>query len=400
MTLYVTDNPIIKKDIPGSVLLYQQYDWRVLHDKEESTLEEDFFKIKKRAKSKNIKQSIEDSDHIVAIVAESNYKLQYEISLMNASFYKWHEFKTRIEYLPDYKKNKKLFHQYLQRGYFSRTIYDKLAALNMQRIEQLLVYIALYRYKAERLKGYSPEYTCRTDRLINALSCKRNDFWFIVDKLMRHSRKGDISDPFIGDFEFVNEKNSLYKIFKENENKAQTKMTKVYLYILHSLKNILPYTDILKTIRYMETNELISVKDSGIFMKLSKDKIQYAFDFLDEKKWEALYESNDFLFGIFPSLEFIKDLYFKCPVCGSTKLASSPVTFWCSNRSCSFKVSRLISPTGVAKAIAEKDLSRMLKFGDTVIKNKSGGYNRFFMLESEKAKGLYFLKPKIYKPIV
>jgi len=395
MLLYLTDNPIIKKNIPGSFLLYQLYDWRVIYDKENSDIENDFFKIKKNVKNKNIKESLKINNEIVCIVAESNYKFKYELSKLNTKFYLWHDYSKRKEHKFNIRKNEILFNRYLQRSFFSRAIYDKLAALNMQRIEQFLVYISLYKYKNID-REITIEYTCSVDRLINAISCERNDFWYIIDKLMYHSRRLHIEDPFTGKLKFLNKKNSLFKVYEKNKDKPITEMTKTFLYILKDLGKIIPYVDILKTIRYMETNEIIEISSNGVFYKIDNEDLEIAYKYLDKNTWSYFYSTNDFKIGMFPSLNFISELFFKCPKCGSTELGSSPLSFWCSNTNCNFRVKRVISPAGVLKNIAEKDLFRMIRFGDTIIKNKFGGYNRFFMYESDKYEGQYYLTPKIH----
>jgi len=398
MTLYLTDNPNIKKIIPGSFLLYQLYDWRVLYDSKNSDIENDYFKIKKSIKNKNIKEPLALNNEIICVIAESNYKFKYELSEKNTIYYLWHDYKKRKEHIFNKKKNKLMFERYLQRSFFSRAIYDKLAAFNMQRIEQFLVYISLYKYKKERLKECDTDfnYIYETDKLINAISYKRNDFWYVIDKLMYHSRKLDIKDPFTGKLSFINKENSLYKIYEEHKEKPISEMTKTYLYILKSLSKIFPYVDILKTIRYMEMNDLIKISSNSVFYELNEEDLDMSYKYLNKNTWAYFYRTKDFKINMFPSLNYISELYFKCPKCNSTELASSPVNFWCSNINCNFRVKRIISPAGVPKNIAEKDLLRILKFGSTIIKNKFGGYNRFFIKESNKYEGSYYLTPKIH----
>jgi len=395
MILYITDNPYLKKDIPGAILAYQIYDWRVLYDKENSDLEIDFFKIKKSPKRKEILTKLKETQEVIAIVAESNYKLQYELLENNTKYFLWHRYlKKRKMYSLKKRKVKSEFLRYLQRSYLSRAIYDKLAALNMQRIEQLLIYIALYKYKTKK-DNKEIDYLFETDRLINAISCSREDFSYIIDKLIYHSRKLHISDPFVGSFDILDEKNSLYKIYDKFKESKKTELTKVFLFILNELKDIIPYVDILKTMRYMENNELIKISEAGVFYKLTEVELEESFEFLNKDIWNEFYDSRTFMIGLFPSMSFLNELYFKCPLCGSTELKSSPLNFWCSNDNCNFKVKRYIAPAGVPKNIAEKDLFRMLKFGDTIIKNKYGGYNRFFLYQPYK-NSQFYIKPKIY----
>ena len=391
MISYITDNPYIRKEIGNAVLLYQIYDWRVIYDKDGSDIDYDKFNINKKFKKREYKDIFRKNE-IISIIAESNYKLMHELTFSNSKIYSWDSYDKRVLINFDKSKIKREFEKYIQRSFFSRTIYDKLAAFNMQRIEQMLVYIAIisYRHRTEDI-GSNRE----TDRLINAISYKRPDFWYIIEKLIYHSRKLDITDPFVGDFKFLKEKSSLKKIWEKNKDSELTEVAKVVIFVLNRLEGIMPYVDILKTMRYMEKNELIKVESAKVFQLIESEEFNEAEKFLDKTRWDSLYETYDFSFSMFPALNFIKEIYFECPECGSTELKSSPLNFYCSNEMCKFRVYRVISPVGVSKTIAEKDLFRMLKFGDTIIKNKFGGYNRFFLVKS-KFEGKYDIKPYIY----
>jgi len=394
MILYFTDNPLIQKEIPGSILLYQLYNWRVMYDKENSDIDIDIFKTKKTIKKKTVEKQLKNHKEIVGVVAESNYKLQYELIQLKKplNLYLWHNYKNRKLFLYGETQIQNCFFKYLQRSLFSRILYDKISAFNMQRIEQFLIYIAIHKYKISKHEDI--EYLYETDRLINTISHERSEFWYIVDKLMYHSRRLDITDAFTGKFEILNKQSSIQKIYEKHKDKKKTKLTNVFLYILRELEGIVPYVDILKTIRYMENNELIELSSAGVFLKIEEQFYDNVFELLNKERWELLYASKDYMFDMFPPMNFIEELTFKCPECGSTKLCSSPVSFWCSTQSCSFKINRVISPVGIQKNIGEKDLLRMLKFGDTIIKNSYGGYNRFFLNKNKK--GFYFISPKIY----
>jgi len=392
MTIYLTDNPIVKKNIPGSILLYQIYNWRVIYDKDNKDIDLDIFKITNSFKRKQYKEAINHHNRIIGVVAKSNYKLLYEITSIKKKrkeIFFWENFPKRKKEAFDKKHLEFEFNKYLQRSYFSRVVYDKLAAFNMQRIEQFLIYIALYMYKIEKKEL---NYSFDTDVLINSILIEREEFWYAIDKLIYHSRKLDIKDPFVGEFDFLNENNSLFKIHNKNKNLKKTETTKVFLYILNKLKNIVPYVDILKTLRYLEKNELIDLKTASVFQKMKKNEVIEASQLLEVERWNLLYETKDFSLNMFPSLSFISEIQYKCPECGSTELKSSPLNFFCSDIDCKFKVKRTISPVGEIKNIAEKDLRRMLKFGHTIIKNKFGGYNRFYL---KKIKDRYVIYPDI-----
>lgn len=385
MILYLTDNPYIRKNLAGCLLLYQVYNWKVVEN-------EDEFKIIKKFKLNENKEKLNKNKEIICIVNKSNYKLIYELSTLNKkiTFYYWDTWEKRDEVFPDIKACEAEFFKYLQRGFFTRRIYNALASYNFRRIEQLLIAVSL---NGEIKKDIKYIENNKIYHLFNSLLHYRPSISFAIDKLIYHSRKIDISDPFTGDFKFLKEKNSLFKLYREDlEEHPLMKFVKLSIFLN---KGIMHFSDILKTLRFMEILNIVSISNNGAEVKIeiSED----IFDFLDKEKWKEIYDSGDFiLFNLFPILEESR-IKFKCPICDFPDYKSSPANFWCANKSCNFRLNRIISPAGKAMRISQHDFLRILKHGTTVIKNKRGGYNNYFLIKNSQNNGKYNLLPQIKK---
>jgi len=407
MTLYITDNPLIKKEISGSILSYQIFNWKVSPDK--NMIEDNIFNINKKFKLKEIKEKIKLHSKIIAIVSRSNYKLIFELNTLkkDITYYYWDTYKTRIEVFPNKNFINKEFFKYLQRSYLSFLIYEKITFLNLQRLEQLLIILSIIvlnkidiNKKDLNLVSFNfktSKNSINTIDLINTISYKRNDLRYIIEKLIYHSRKNHISDPFVGKFKFIDKKNSLFKIYEKYKNENNSKTTENLIKIINLLKDIFPLVDILKTIRFMLKNELIIEKNNNLELNFEIELKDFSmlFKFLEIKTWNFIYKNRTFSdFNLFPELVF-KDMHFQCPECGSTEFRSSPMHFWCSDNLCKFRVNRIISPAGIKFKISKWDLFRLLKHNSTIIKNKRGGYNRFYLLENDKTKGKYHILPYI-----
>lgn len=405
MILYVTDNPIIKKDLTNdSFLLYQIFDWRVSENKD---IENEFI-LKAKFKSNQFKKSFLSYTKIVAIITPSNYKLIYDLLYIKKTyfkeivFYSWDSFSSRKALNFDTKLNTKLFFQYIQRGYLTLLLYKQLSHFNLQRIEQFSLLIATSMINKTMdcgnlvgsLKNYKPKQLELIDTLgiLRILCYSGYSIRKAVDKLIYHSRKLDITDPFLGELRFLKEDNSLYKIYTEFKDSP------VYLgidsefskdngcgitAIYELVKGFLPITDLLKTLRFLEKNGILNSINKKCTLEplyeFNNQDIKQYINYVSPSKWNEIYKSGTYDFNTyFPLISIVEEKY-ECPLCGSTKLSITPTKFFCSDNSCAFQVNRLIKPGGIKKTIKEKELVRMIKYGDTIIKNKIGGYNRFFL---------------------
>jgi len=407
MILYITDNPNIKKTIPGCILLYQIFDWKVSINKD-NILEEDF-KISKKFKLDTIKKEFKINSHIVAILNRSNYKLMYELLHINkkVTFYYWDNYLSKQEIKPSLKETEFEFNKYLQRGFLSSILYEKLSAMNLQRVEQFLIIISvivsnkkdisntLIPFKTTNFRN--AKYSYDLFDLFNSISIKKENPIYVIDKLIYHSRKIDITDPFAGKFTFKNKNNSLWKLYKENNKKPNTNLTNEVIKIHNLLIKIIPSSDILKTLRFLFKNDILSYNGNIIYQNLDLkfSQLKESIKYIDNNKWNIIYKDNGFdIFNIFPPLK-LNELKFECPLCGSKNFRSSPFSYWCSDNLCSFRINRVINPVGIKKKITEWDLCRLIKHNSTIIKNSNGGYSRFYLLENEKYKGKFHILPYI-----
>lgn len=399
MELYITDNPEIKKEIIGSILAYQIFNWKVDSVSENDIYEAEYnnFVISKRYKKKTIKDEIGMHNTINAIVAKSNYKMIYDLFKIEeetekkVNIYYWENWsgKHKKEYIKKGDINS-LFDGYLQRGLLSKRNYQELSALNMQRIEQFIVFIAL---NIINLKiGNVKKKESNLNGLIEALSVKSKSPSYIVDKLMYNSRKGFITDPFIGNFEFI--KDSNLKSLYESDNKKENILINKLLQIT---EGILPITDALKTLRYLEKNEIVSITDDFIefSIDITKEDLKLYLPYVSKEKWQHIYEEGSFVFsGILPRLEFTTISY-KCPKCSSTEYKTTPLTFYCGNLNCNFRMDRIIKPVGIPKKINDWEFNRLIRHKSTIVKNAGGGYSRFFLIENDRVDGKYHAIPQI-----
>lgn len=367
MILYLTDNPYIKKEIPGAILLYQLFNWKV-------SIQDEEFKITNKYKTKDIKEQIKLNDELICIINSSNYKLQYELQTLNKNvkIYSWDSWKKRKEIFP---KTKDEFLKYTQRSYLSFILYPQLVTLNLQRIEQYLVYLAINILEKKDIP-YSKIY--KIHDLVNSIAIKKDDISYIVNKLIYHSRRLDISDPFSGNFKFLDKDSSIFRLYKEDEPDQFS--TKKIAQICTLLNGIVPLVDILKTLSFMNESGFITADDNKLSTNppLLNSEIVSSIDFLNLDKWKNLYKSRTYSFSMFPPLNF-ELLKFECPYCNSSLLKSSPHSFWCGNVECNFKFNRIIRPAGASKRIADWDFNKLLKYKSTIIKNARGGYSRYFL---------------------
>lgn len=414
MNLIITDNPNLHdKNNPDSLLLYQVFDWRINvkqfdFDNLEDLNIEDEFELKKRFKKSLYRKKIELNSIIIAIVAPSNYKLLYDLIYIKNKynkkivFYTWDSWLKHKESKINEAYIKKLFNEYIQRGYLTKLIYTELEYFNLQRVEQFLILTAISigsKYIKTNKDGYL-EHDFFTEELnINSIMkkilLKNQSVHKTVDKLIYHSRKNDINDPFFRKILFINDnKNSLKKYYSSIDNSLIKISDNNYLNenpvnifsITLMLSGILTLTDILKTIRFLEKNDLIKSDGENGILTL---KEFYDFNFLEYKdyinfeKWNSLYHTKTYSYGdFFPPIR-IQSLTYKCPFCGSSEFKVSPKHFYCTDITCKLYVNRLINPGGVVKQVSELEFIRLINHGSTIIKNKIGGYNRFMLLKTD-----------------
>lgn len=420
MTLYLTDNPEIKKTLFGdSFLLYQIFDWRIIP--KESDLEEDIFDLKRKFKLGKFRNEVKLNETIIAIIAPSNYKLIYDLLYIkdtfnkNVIFYTWDSWSKRKKLKINEKQIKKDFNEYLQRGFFTKLIYKELSFFNLQRVEQLVFILGINSINkimkcgnlGFNVNSIKNEYqNIDTIGVLRILISNGYSLRKAIDKLIYHSRKNDITDPFLNNFIFLNETNSLFKKIKDHLdsniyfglNDSNEKVCNCSFSSLIDLTiGFMPLTDILKTLRFLEKNDLIKTDFSGKgFLKsdidFSIDDLKTYFNYLSSKKWNEAYKTNSFAFGsLFPKIEIV-ELKYSCPLCGSSELKTSPKHFFCSDINCSLYVNRIINPGGIKKQVTENEFIRLINHGSALIKNKIGGYNRFLL---ERKDNSIKIKPQI-----
>lgn len=385
MTIYITDNPLIHKEM-NSFLLYQIFDWRItVNDKGEDLSNE--FSLKKRFKTAKLRNELKLASKIVLITAESNYKLIYDAIFLKEqlkielNIYSWSSWYKRKKIIPGIRNTKKMFHEYIQRGYLTKLVYKQISSMNLQRIEQFISIVSINILKRidcnkDEFENNSED-NFKTNNAIRILLSQGYSLRKIVDKLIYHSRKNDITDPFIGTFSFISKNNSFYKkitngIENINDNHC------LQLKLINSM-SMIPYTDVLKTLRFLEKNDLIDMLNMTTDHKfLNEDLVIYS-KYMIKSNWESIYNLKTFHFsGVFPSIDITEDKY-ECPLCGSSVLRESPKHFFCSDITCKLFINRIINPGGIKKQITEPELIRLIKHGNTIIKNKIGGYNRFIL---------------------
>lgn len=386
MTVVITDNPIIHKE-QESFLLYQIFDWRMfVNEKDENEGVSNEFILRKRFKTAKLRDKLKGSSKIILITAPSNYKLIYDAIFLKETMklelviYSWDSWAKRKKITLNERVIKKMFSEYIQRGYLTKLIYKQISTMNIQRVEQFTALIAIniikkMKCEPEEIKEYND--LIDTNFIIRLLYSQGFSFRKIIDKLIYHSRKNDISDPFIGTFKFISTTNSLYKKFQKGIIEDNDKSCSIVKTI--NTLSMFPYTDVLKTLRFMEKNDLISMS------KMTTDNIFEDSDLADYSKyilrssWESVYKLKTFQFaGIFPAINITEDKY-SCPICGSSVLRETPRHFFCSDYTCKLFINRIINPGGIKKQVTELELIRLIKHGNTIIKNKIGGYNRFML---------------------
>jgi hypothetical protein len=167
--------------------------------------------------------------------------------------------------------------------------------------------------------------------------------------------------------------------------------------LLSLLGQILPKTDILKTLRFLAKNEIIYLEEDFLDFgyKMSKEDIKHYLPYISNSKWEYIYSNETYTFsGILPNLQF-GELSYSCPLCKSSEFRTTPLHFYCSDNLCKFKLNRIIKPGGLPKKINDWDLKRLIKYKNTIIKNRMGGYSRFKLVENDKRNGKFHAIPQI-----
>jgi hypothetical protein len=361
------------------LLAYQIFDWRITMNENENGLNE--FILRKRYKHSSIKKSLLACSKVVLIVAPSNYKLIHDLFVLKdiykftLVFYTWDSWGSRNKVKFKYQDIYTEFLRYIQRGYLTSLLYQKLSFFNIQRIEQFISFLAIQAAQEGSFNKFDITGSINTNDAISSLISQGYSLRKCVDKLIYHSRKNDITDPFMGSFSFISNTNSLFKKLSTGINSSHK--------IIDSINRLsmFPYTDVLKTLRFMEKNDLIdsiscSVDQSVV---LTDDYNQY----LSQDIWAKAYKLKTYQFsGLFPPIDVPTDQY-ACPLCGSTSLRETPQHFYCSDVLCKLFIYRIIKPCGVKKQISEIELIRLLKHGSAVIKNKKGGYSRFMIYRKD-----------------
>lgn len=417
MIAYITDNPEIKNQLKiDSFLAYQLYDWRYeeVPNKENPLLSDRI--LRRKIKNNAIIKSFRMNDEIVAFVSPSNYKLIYDLLFIKKEFSKkvkfvaWHDFKKR----KSLKINKEYvtlnFDQYLQRGVLTKKEFNSLAFYNFIRIEQFVSMLLIVNYntyhKTSYLLGLDDNYeeVCGDDEIsilgiIRVLMHEKGFFYKAIDSLTYQSRKLNITDPFCGNFKFLNTSNSLYKLYEkykdsdlykgiDDEKKLKKHKAGVSI-IIKYLNLFFPLVDVLKTLRYMETNSFIKSNGAGfdVFSPITPEEMNVYSPFYDISVWKDLYASGTYQFNsFFPKIQADVPL-FVCPLCGTSELKTTPLNFFCENVKCHFKISRKIKPAGKPKILSERELLQLIHYGVTHIKNKMGGYSRYIL----KQHNLHFM---------
>ena len=444
MNVYITDNPEIHKTLSGeSFLIYQLYDWRVtieVTDTQSGLIERD---IKRRAKRRAVLDAIKKNDTVIAIVAPSNYKLIYDLMFTKKNFgkdlklYSWEgwESRTPLPFLNHWDEVSKEFDNYLKRGYLSLKLFHELAFYNFTRIEQFFIVLKIAFLNSQIQTGATigcpPEYKAKLPSLsyfsdysafaesnkneidllgiIRVLTFSYRSFSRVIDKLTYHARRGDITDPFSGNFVFLNTKNSLFKIYKDYKNsnlylgkETSPKFLKKHkagvTFVINELCKIIPLCDVLKSLRHLALSNVLGIDESGIgfdiFTELSLSDLEQYEAFYNEKIWLQTYKSLDYSFvRLFPNIQAILPM-FRCPLCSANHFVMFPRYFSCQNPTCSFYFPRIIKPGGISKLLTELDFLKLIHHGNADIRNSRGGYSKYalFRYEGNKFKAIPVMK--------
>ena len=442
MNVYITDNPEIHKTLGGeSFLAYQLYDWRVLievTDAQTGLIERD---VKRRAKRRAVLNAIRNNDTVIAIVAPSNYKLIYDLMFTKKNFgkelklYSWDGWacRTPLPFLDSWEAISKEFENYLRRGYLSLKLFQELAYYNFTRIEQFFIVLKIAFLNSQIQTGasigcpikyeamlphlsYAPksfilggEEKVSLLGMIRVLSFLYKSFSRVIDKLTYHARRNDITDPFSGDFIFLNDKNSLFKIYQEHKNsdlylgneissKFLKKNKAGITFVISELCKIIPLCDVLKSLRYLSLSNALALNEEGvgfdIFTELSASDLQRYEAFYDEKVWQSAYKSFDYSFiRMFPNIGAILPM-FRCPLCSVNHFVTFPRYFSCTNPTCSFRFPRIVKPGGIAKPLTELDFLKLIHHGSADIKNARGGHSKYalFRYEGNKFRAIPVMK--------
>jgi hypothetical protein len=412
MIYYFTDNPEIKKLIKSNISLsYQIYDWRISISEEDIDIDDINFKLNKRIKKIDFKSKFRSNKTIIGIVSPSNYKLIFD--LLNASkeyhfelkLYSWDSYTKKRKKMIKINKTiiKKLFNEYIQRGYLTKLTYNKLIYFNFQRIEQFMTILTINTINKINkvpsiIKIKKNDLEINTIEYIKLMIKKGTPLNQILNSLIYNQRKRNISDPFLGKFIILNNKSKIKKIV-ENIKEEEISNTNIDL-IIKTMSELIPLTDTLKTLRYLEENNFLKTDTTNEELTtniiFSNNEIKKYFNYININIWEKIYESKTFSFSsMFPQIE-TEDLKYKCPLCGSTEYNSSPLNFFCSDTNCNLYIPRIIKPGGIKKQISDLDFLKLINHGETLIKNKVGGYNKYYLI---KENNKFKIIPKINKEI-
>lgn len=410
--VFITDNPEVKLELPyeQTFLMYQLYNWRIREKVDPLSITGVSIDIARKAKKAKIIRKISDNDNVVGIVAPSNYKLIYDLIFIKDTYgkeltlYTWDSWidNKPITISKEYEDNiKKLFDEYLQRGYLSLKNYDALAYYNMPRIEQFIIAIMIAELNSQKptttrlgLIKQSKSSDIKTQDIsligmLRVLMHIRGSFQKAIDKLTYHARKNQITDPFMGSFKIIAEKThirTIYETYKDSDLYLGIDKTSAFKKnkagitpIIESMSKIIPLVDVVKTMRYMERVEILKPNNQGfdLFIPLNKQKLIDYMPYIETKNWENLYKTKEYNFQFyFPAINETLPL-FRCPSCSTNLLRENPTFFSCDNSSCQFKFDRIIKPAGISKAITKTDFLKLLTHGFTHIKNKAGGYSLY-----------------------
>jgi len=437
MKIIFTDNPFIHKKISAnpvkkSFLTYQLYDWLI--EKKHGT--EDTYLTKQRIKKKIFKEEIKKYSTIEAYADPSNYRFINDLLFFaekenkKLRIFTWKDFYEN-NLKESYNLNKEdnvivnnsiiLFEEYLKRGFLTRLLFEDLTILNLSRIEQFILLLAInYLNQEEKdkncliikeltfdqhfIKNINNIYNL--DSFININSKLKNIPVFkSIEQIIYNARKGNIDSPFLKNkISHVKEKSKIHKTLLEIEQTKQNftcEIPNIFInnnmtnfinlpYFIHTNTNI-PYVDIYKMLAFMEKNGFIKTsfyKDKNIlYIELppeytfdKKFTEKYAKKFLNIENWRNFYNDENYKEHIskyFRSLYQGKKLEFKCPVCGKNKYIDKMDKFICANKNCNFQFYRIINPGGIRQKIIDRDFKKLIKYKKALIKNKIGGYNMY-----------------------
>jgi hypothetical protein len=394
MKEFLTDNPFIAKEIPGSSLAYQLYDWRVSIDREDPYLSSRFLK---KWKSSAVREKLGSCDSVSAIVAPSNYKMIYDLLTFSKEtgkrvrFYSWNGYPVR-KYIPDEEKIAAEFERYLQRGYLSRIHYFELGKWNLNRIEQFVLSLTATAFgekvvKKEKIKAKKIEVV---DLITKISIAEKIGIGAAIERLLYHYRKRNIADPFLNGKVKIVRRGSKPEFWAGLDDPGITDF-----HLLVSLvSKFIPLVDVLRTIAFLEKSEYAKFGPESIRGPAGMEArhVSLYSDYISPRKWKEVYSTGTFSFsGILPAIAE-EPPSFKCPICGTLKYRTDPLWFRCANPACGFKIKREIKPFGESMRMKADHFKRLVTHGKVMIKNKRGGYSVYLLKKGPKG---YYVYPEI-----